>query len=105
MRNDKGASTIGALLGLLAFALIAFRPAISFGKLAGELLAGGIFEPPRTSYPEQMLVWFGALLVIVAVASFFLVVGAVIGTALHALALRLGIAAPRPETRPPDSRP
>jgi hypothetical protein len=52
-----------------------------------------------------MLVWFGALLVIVAVASFFLVVGAVTGTALHALALRLGIAAPRPETRPPDSRP
>ncbi len=105
MRNDKSASTIGALLGLLAFALIAFRPAISFGTLAGQLLAGGIFEPSSASIPERMLVGFGALLVVVAVASLFLVVGAVAGTALHALALKLGIAAPGPRTRPPGSGP
>lgn len=101
MRNDKSASTIGSLFGLLAFAMVAFRPAISFGLLAGELLAGGIFEPSvEMPLPERALVWFGALLVIIAVASFFLVAGAVAGTALHALAFRLGIANPRPDSNP-----
>ncbi len=101
MRNDKSASTIGSLFGLLAFAIIAFRPAVSFGLLAGELLAGGIFErSAESSLPERMLVWFGALLVIIAVGSFFLVVGAVAGTALHALAFRLGIATPRSDPNP-----
>ncbi len=95
MQTHKTASVIGALLGLVAFATVALHPALSFGRYAGELLAGGLFHGGLGhGLIGKLVVGFGSVLGLVAVASFFLVAGAVTGTLVKNLTVRLAAPAP-----------
>jgi hypothetical protein len=79
------ASIVGTGLALVAFLLLALRPAVSFGAHAGALLAGGILGGRTEGLIARALILFGSVLGVAAVGSLFVVAGSVTGAAAGAL--------------------
>lgn len=115
-RTVRYGTTAGAGVGILGFLLAGLVPAFHYGTHAGGLLAGGIFHDlsdPPLAY--TVLVYFGAFMVVMGIASLFTVMGAVAGTALGQLTHNVvGTAAPaatapavevQPAAVPPASAP
>lgn len=77
---------VGAGLGLLAFFAVALLPSLLYGGQAGLMLAGGLFETSGLpTLGVRILVVFGGMVGVTAVASLFMVGGAAVGAAASAL--------------------
>jgi hypothetical protein len=96
-RTVRLGTAAGATVGILGFFGAGLIPAFHFGKQAGALLAGGIFHEftdPPLAY--TLLVYFGALMVMIGIGSLFTVMGAVAGTAVGQILHHLAGPAPKP---------
>jgi len=91
----RTSTLIGAGMGLALFLTVALLPALLYGGYAGVLLATGIFGAPlQATLLVRGLIVFGMVLGVTAVASLFVVAGAVAGAMVALLASR--VAARRP---------
>lgn len=85
----KTSTLIGAGLGLAVFLAVALLPALLYGGYAGVMLATGIFGAPvKATLLVRGLIVFGMVLGVTAVASLFVVAGAVAGAAVSLLVTR-----------------
>ncbi len=97
----RTATLIGAGVGLALFLAIALLPALLYGGYAGVLLASGIFGAPvKATLLVRGLIVFGMVLGVTAVASLFVVGGAVAGAAVWLLAGRTAEPAGKAEREP-----
>jgi hypothetical protein len=84
--TNKTPAIVGAVVGLIAFFVVALLPALLYGGYAGVLLAGGIFGTPlEPTFLVRALIVFGMVLGVTAIASLFAVGGAFVGAAIGAL--------------------
>jgi hypothetical protein len=98
----KTPSLVGAAIGLALFLALGLLPALLYGGYAGVMLAGGIFGTPiAATFLVRALIVFGMVLGVTAVASLFVVVGAVAGAAVGVL---LPSARPAPKLAEEKSR-
>jgi hypothetical protein len=79
-------SLLGAIVGLAAFFAVALFPSLLYGGHAGRLLAGGIIETSGVpTLAVRILVVFGSIVGVTAVASLFVAGGAAVGAAASVL--------------------
>jgi hypothetical protein len=84
--NRKNWTLIGAALGLATFLGFGLLPGLLYGGYAGVLLAGGLFGTPvHATLAVRAMVVGGMVFGIVAVASLFTVLGAVMGAGVGVL--------------------
>ncbi|MDF1562548.1 MAG: hypothetical protein P1V51_05870 [Deltaproteobacteria bacterium] len=77
----------GGLLGLVAFLAVGLLPSLVYGGFAGASLAAGLLgHPVDASVMARGITIFGMVAGLLATAGVFVVVGAVVGSTLHALA-------------------
>lgn len=75
---------IGAGLGFIGFVLVGAVPGLLYGGYAGLALAATMNGTPvEPTFVTRLLVWGGMALGSLAVLSFFLVMGALVGTLGH----------------------
>ena len=93
---SKLSSIVGAALGLAVFLGVGLLPSLLYGGYAGVLLAGGIFGTPiESTLPVRALIVGGMIMGTTAVASLFMVTGAVLGAVVGRIAA-VGLAASKP---------
>jgi hypothetical protein len=84
--SSRTFTLVGAGLGLLAFFAVALLPSLLYGGQAGLMLAGGLFESSGLpTLGVRILVVFGGMMGVTAVASLFMVGGAAVGAAASTL--------------------
>lgn len=77
----------GGIIGLLAFLVVGLLPSLVYGGFAGAALAAGLLgHPVDASMMARGITIFGMVAGLLATAGVFVVVGAVVGSTVHALA-------------------
>ncbi len=77
----------GGIVGLIAFLIIGLLPSLVYGGFAGAALAAGLLgHPVDASMMARGITIFGMVAGLLATAGVFVVVGAVFGSIVHALA-------------------
>ncbi len=77
---------VGAGVGLLVFLLSGLLPSIVYGSFAGMAVAQSLMGEVGGTITGTALEVTGAVLVSLGVGGLFIVIGAVVGAALHVLA-------------------
>ncbi len=77
----------GGIVGLVAFLIVGLLPSLVYGGFAGASLAAGLMgHPIDTSLMAKGIVLFGMIAGLLSTAGVFVVVGSILGSAVHKLA-------------------
>ena len=90
----------GGIIGLIAFLIVGLLPSLVYGGFAGAALAAGLLgHPVDASIMARGITIFGMVAGLLATGGVFVVVGAVAGSTVHALA-RVTMKNEEPEALP-----
>ncbi|MDF1564105.1 MAG: hypothetical protein P1V51_13735 [Deltaproteobacteria bacterium] len=88
--DNQGEKTFafgGGILGLIVFLIVGLLPSLVYGGFAGAALAAGLLgHPVDASLMARGITIFGMVAGLLSTAGVFVVVGAVLGSTIHALA-------------------
>ena len=85
--GDRTFAFGGGLIGLIAFLVIGLLPSLVYGGFAGAALAAGLLgHPVDASLMARGITIFGMVAGLLATGGIFVVMGAVLGSTVHALA-------------------
>lgn len=82
--TTKTVTTVGAVIGLLAFLCVGLLPSMLYGGFAGVMLASGLSLGPVVM---KFMIVFGCTLGATAVGFLFMVLGAILGAAASKVVL------------------